>query len=1207
MKTKFYLLFILVFLYCGAFGQPCSSLQLTYTSTESRCVATGSITASVTGGSGSYNYMATGPVITPSTSSPVITGLPPGYYSVIVTDLVTNCVVQIDSAYVDGTYNDPRFQLTKTDATCIGTDGTISVFNRQFGRAPFTYTIIAPSPTGVGTTNSTGNFTGLIAGEYAIQLSDSCGGIQVRRVTIENYSWWFDSTSIIRNGCDSADVFIRLNDNDGNDNTQGIGFTGFRYGVVRSPGDTLFSFNYDFTFYLGTQRYVTIVVKDNCGNIQTLPWSLPDNVKPSLGNVVQTNFTCSTFTASIPVQQNLTNPDFCLFSGATLLSCNSTGTFNNLPFGDYCIKMTDLCYDTVITRCFNVQQPNPSVDATVNISNQRCATFTATITGQTNFINPYYCLFDSGNDTVACNSTGIFNNVPYGNYCIAVRNGCLDTIIVRCFTALRSVPTLTQYSISGNNCTSFDVSAWDSTLVTPLYCLYDSLGNVIACDSSGQFTDLPHGYYCIRAVTCGDTTAPLCFTGVQPVPSVGNSVQISNRVCSGFTATITGQTNLTAPQYCLHNSADSLLYCNTTGIFTNLAYGSYCIKIKDSCTDSTILRCFSQARLVPSIDANVQQSNEDCNTFTARVTGNNLTSPQYCITDTLGVVISCNTTGIFNNIPWGRYCFTIEDGCIDTTMTVCKTFSNVRGLQVATAKACVIGSAHVNIRFNSVTGPYNVRIYHPNGSLVNNINTSSNPLNIILPGLPTGARYKIIGTDNCGIRDTAFLTPDASAITKSIVTRGKCPSALWLNGAGDLQVNCSSNYYTATPSVIKKNGVVFNQSYSSVTGTVFTFADLEPATYIVEYNMITCNAKVYDTVTVLPYSYPTQGQSAIYQCDNSSLSLGADVQGGVTPFTYQIIGSTPSSPSITTGTQTSPLFSINNGTLYSLVRLRAVDACGNATLDDVSVLPLQNFTVAASQVCFYDEVSLSVNTMPNATYTWYRKTTPSDSTMVGNGSPFNLPFFVPEEVGLYVCKINIHEGCSIGTASFMLDGDCDNQVLASTIQLKGKENSGLKKLYWYAPDEQGITLYQLQRKRPGDNLYKTIATLPVQITNRGTYNYTDTDGGINKAEYRLMLGYSNGRTAYTNTILLQSNLGSLVYPNPVKSKLMIELRSATPAQFTLQLYAAGGTLMDTQQYRGITKTTVPYFLNGSIHPGFYFLKIINNSSGTTEIHKILVE
>ena len=938
-------------------AQSCGGLAATSVPSESRCMATGFITVSATGGSGTYNYKAVGPVATPFTSSNVITGLKPGFYTVTVKDINTGCEVTQSNVEVAGSYSDPRFGLDKTNVSCLGNDGTIMANGLQFGRGSFSYTVIAPSPAGVGTTNGTGTFSNLGAGEYFIQLQDSCGGIQVRRVTIEQYSWWFDGMSVTKVGCDSADAVITVRDNRGNINTSGTAFAGFTYGVVKTPGDTVWYNSRSFRFYIGKLRSITIVGKDDCGNIHATPWNLPNSSKPSVNTVAQSNFACATFTATIAGQQNLTAPEYCLYDNNNLLlECNYTGTFTSLTYGAYCIRITDVCYDTTIVRCFIAAHPVPAVDAAVGISNQNCTTFTATISGQTNLTNPDYCLYDATNTLIECNTSGIFSNIPYGSYCINIEDGCLDTTIARCFTTSKPVPVLNTPVVSGSTCTSFDVVGSGNGLQDPLYCLYDNLGNLIACDSSGNFSGIPHGSYCMVAISCGDTTLAQCFTTGPPVPSVNNTVQISDRTCTSFTATVTGQTNLTSPQYCLYDAADVLISCNTTGVFENIIYGSYCIKIDDGCVDTIITRCFTQARAIPTINATIQQLNAACSTFSARVTGTNLTTAQYCIYDSLDVLVDCNTSGTFDNLPYGPYCVRVQDACGDA-FTVCQTFEPVRGITLSTSKSCTIGKTNIDVEFLNGNGPYIVNIVHPDGSTVFSDTTSSNPVRAVLQQLVPGLSYAVTGTDNCGQTDTASIVPDAMIATKSITAISKCPSATWPNGSGDLSVTCSSNRYTFRPRIIKKDGTPFVTNYSSNTGSNYLFNDLEPATYIVEYNLSTCNTKVYDTFALQPYSYPTQGQSALYQCDNNSFSLGADVSGGVSPYSFQIIGSMPETPSIISATQTAPLFTIDNGTTYSLVRLRTIDACGNATLSDLSVLPLQNISVSASALCYYDTVS----------------------------------------------------------------------------------------------------------------------------------------------------------------------------------------------------------------------------------------------------------
>lgn len=1204
MKFKFYLLPLILFLSNQAIAQSCSSLTLSYTTAESRCVATGSITVNVSGGSGNYNFKAAGTITTPVTSSNQITGLPPGYYTVFVKDLNTNCTKQLDSVQVTGSYSDPRFQLVKTDATCSGNDGTISVFNQQYGRSPFTYTIIAPSPSNVGATNTTGSFTGLTPGEYAIQLQDSCGGIQVRRITIENYNWWFDSLSVIKNSCDMVDVFIKLRDNKGNTNLSGTAFNGFTYGYVLN-GDTSWLFYKSFSVLIGTKRSLTIVVKDNCGNVHSTIWNLPDNVKPSLGAVNFNNLTCNTFTASVG-GQNLTAPYYCLYDSAyNLITCDSSGIFPNLSYGRYCIEVTDQCYDTVITRCFTLNRNLPSINSTVSISNQSCSTFTAAITGQQNLINPQYCLYDSTNVQIACNTTGTFNNIPYGSYCIKLRDGCVDTIITRCFTVTKPVPSLTGYTLTGSTCNSFGIQMNGTNLITPKYCLYDSLGNIIICDSTGRFDSLAYANYCVRAISCGDTTNAICFTPSRPAPSVAPAVQITNNKCSGFDVSITGQSNLTTPDYCLYNQNDSLIVCNGTGIFTTIPYGSYCIKIRNSCYDTTIIRCFTQSRPLPSINTTMQLLRSDCSTVSFSVSGANLTTPDYCLYDSLNNLIRCDSTGVFNNIPYGRYCVKVRDGCIDTTMTVCQTFTPVKGITLAASKSCNIGKTNVNIQFANSNSPFVLKIYHPNGSLIRTDTTSSNPYQVQLSALPAGTQYKIVGTDFCGNQDSAKITPDANIVTKSATVRGKCPSALWQNGSGDILATINSNSYGVLPQIIKKNGAAFTQSYSSVVGNSYTFADLEPAQYIVQYTQSNCNGILYDTVTVPPYAFPAQGQSALYQCDNNGFSLGADVRGGVSPFSFQIIGSMPDSPDITGSPQSSSVFSINNGTTYSLIRLRTVDACGNATLSDVSVLPLQNISVKATDSCFYKNVTLSVDTIANATYTWYRKTTPTDSVLLASGLTYNLPFFQPEQTGQYICKVVVNNGCLTRLSSFNLTGNCYGAVLSTPFLLQGRKANNSNQLYWKNENQKAVVKYVVERKCDGGTSYSAIAEFNLRSDGSYLFNDVNFNGGIN--QYRLKVVYTN-KVEYSNVVVLKANRNEIiVYPNPVKYFYKVSLHSEIAMDYKIELIGTNGQLITTTEVKNVISSTLTYPRDSRSTPGIYLLRITNATTGITEIRKLVFE
>jgi hypothetical protein len=716
---------------------------------------------------------------------------------------------------------------------------------------------------------------------------------------------------------------------------------------------------------------------------------------------------------------------------------------------------------------------------------------------------------------------------------------------------------------------------------------------------------LPYGEYCAKAISCGDTTNRLCFSGTKPVPSVGASVEISQKNCTGFSVAIAGQNNLAQPEYCLYNNADALIACNTSGIFDNLAYGSYCVKIHNNniCYDTTIVRCFTQLRPTPSISSTIQVLSSACSTASFKVNGTNLTNPTYCLYNAANILLECNDSGIFNNYPFASYCVTVHDGCIDTTMQVCQTFTPAKGITLSTSKSCTINKAFIDIQFSSANGPYLIQVF--NDTLVHSTTTSSNPYRIELPSLASGKQYKIIGTDNCGNKDSASITPDANMVTISTIVRGKCPSSIWANGSGDLLATANSNYYGLIPQIIKKDSDTYDRSYSSLANNTYTFADLEPAQYIIEYTQSACNGKLYDTVTISPYAYPTQGHSAVYQCDNNSFSLSANVRNGLGPFSYEIIGSLPESPSITSIPQNSPVFSIDNGTAYSLVRLRTVDACGNATLSDVNVLPLQNFSIKASDSCFYQNISLSVDNIPNASYAWYKKTTPVDSILVDSGVYYNLPFFVPEQAGLYVCKVNVNNGCLTRTASFNLTGNCYFGVLTTAFQLNGKRKDNANQLSWNNINQKDIITYVLERRQTGETKFSSIETVPVQAS--AGYNFNDNYFKPGPVQYRLKVVYNN-RIEYSNIIVLHSESPELmVYPNPVSHEFRISLNSRRPSDYKIELIGANGQVLFSKQERNVSSSTLVYSRNSNIKAGMYLLRITDFTTGITEVRKLVFE
>jgi hypothetical protein len=285
--------------------------------------------------------------------------------------------------------------------------------------------------------------------------------------------------------------------------------------------------------------------------------------------------------------------------------------------------------------------------------------------------------------------------------------------------------------------------------------------------------------------------------------------------------------------------------------------------------------------------------------------------------------------------------------------------------------------------------------------------------------------------------------------------------------------------------------------------------------------------------------------------------------------------------------------------------LRTIDACGNATLSDVSVLPLQNISVRASDSCFYQNITLSVDNIPNANYSWYRKTTPVDSVLLGSGTSYNLPFFVPEETGMYVCKVNVNDGCLTRLSSFNLTGNCYIGVLATPFQLKGRKNENGNQLSWNNHNEKGVVKYIVERKQQTEINFTTIASVPVQ--SNGTYFFNDNRFNLGAIQYRLKVVYSN-KTEYSNIIILRTNLNEIiVYPNPVKDGFKISFSSEKPADYRIELIGINGELYYLTEVKGISSSTLNYPRDSKIKPGIYLLRVTDKTTGKTEIRKLVFE
>jgi len=913
---------------------------------------------------------------------------------------------------------------------------------------------------------------------------------------------------------------------------------------------------------------------------------------------------------------NFFSGQFCLYDSTnTLISCNSIGSFDNIPYGNYCIMAHDSCTDTTITRCFNVIPPPISIGTNVLISNKTCRDFTASITNQIGLTNPLFCLYDSNNVLIICNSTGIFDNLPYGNYCINTKDGCRDTSIVKCFTARRPIPFIPPISAAYVNCNNFGIVVGGDTLSNPQYCLYDSAGVLIMCNSTGIFDSLLLGSYCVNVYdSCYDTTIVRCFTVGMPVIQNDLIIRISRRACSTFSLTTTGA-SLTNALYCLYTASDNLVDCNTTGVFTNLPYGTYCVKAKNGCPDTLVTRCFTELQNIPSVNPTVAISNANCRYFTATIDGqNNLTNPSFCIYDNADNLISCNSTGVFSNLPYGSYCIKIKNTCYDTTITRCFTRMPLPITISAVAnKSCAFDYAKFVITLTGTTLPINIKIYKPDGSIFLTGIFSTTTINIdSVPGVAAGTFYKIVAEDACGNKDSANTGAIVSYFNFNTTVTPKCPGSSWANGSGNVSMTIRTNMGSLTVRIIKKDGVSYPTPLvpNTASGGVYTFTDLGPGNYILRSSESTCNRYVYDTINVLPYQFPNLDRSSAYQCDEGGFSVSAIANNGVAPFTYEIIGSVPSFPSIISAPQSGSIFNINNGTNYSLIRLRALDACGNATLGDASILPLTSYGITASFNCLFYPATLSVDTIINANYAWYKKTTltANDSTMVGSGPGYYIPSVLPSDTGIYICYMNVNQGCIKRTYIYHLNGACYIVLPVNLQEFKGKQEAQKNVLYWKTTQEQNLEKYTIERQT-SNSTFTGIGSVAARGSNSlQQYEFFDLHPAPGNNYYRLKMQDKDGAFNYSNIVVLQNKKAGFnfsIYPNPVKEKLTIQFNDAGTRQYSVSLFNLTNQLIFQKSFTATGNSLAEIIRPPSTPGGIYLLRIVNTKTKEQVTQKMI--
>lgn len=960
-----------------------------------------------------------------------------------------------------------------------------------------------------------------------------------------------------------------------------------------------------------------IEAKSSCYDTIIVRKFLLQKIIPSIDSAVSVSSAgCTAYKARISGLSNFTVPQFALYdrSGNLLVNYQLSPVFNINKSGNYCVRVKDGCYDTIINACFRLSGPVPSISEKIKISDVNCDNATLTVDSVRNLAGASFCLYDIDRKLIGCNTTGIFTKLKYGNFILQVTadKNCFDTVIEKSIQFIKVPPVVDANIAATRGCSSVQLRLGGQRLANADFCLYDGSNNLIQCNKTGLFDNISYGSWCIKVKTdpsCYDTTISRCITVKKAIPIIG-TINSSDIQCDEFTATVSGIANLYHPRFILKNSNGILTDSNSTGIFKKVKYGSYCIEVWNdkNCYDTVIKKCFSYARPLPVFGSPLF-TEESCSRFSVDFSiKQNVFLPLYYLLNEKRDTIALNNSGYFKNLVYGSYCIGVKDGC--SGLTIEKCFTNNQpyiNTSVSAEPGCILNTSNIVVKFLSGKAPYTTKVYDPAQRILASVTSNDSIVQINnLPEISKGFLYRVVSTDSCGKSDTRNIEPVVSGVTIQNTFKTYCPDATHPGGTSDLFISVIAKSGSSEPVIIKVSDRDTIINYFHQQNSQFVFPALLPSTYIVAYKLISkCGLVIYDTVIVEPYALPSLSQSVAYTCDNGGISVGAAVKGGASPFLYQVIGSVPDTPAVITDLQEQPIFEINNNTAFSLIRLRGIDACGNAALSDISILPLADIGIAVYGNCFYKPAKLDADSILHSVNTWYRLKN-NREVFVQRGITLNIPYLLPSDTGLYILKSDINNGCLVRNASYYLNGDCKVDPPVSKLLLQGKVTSNRVALNWIAEDEKQVTEYMVERKTTAG--YSTIGVVKVKPGQRTTNEYFLEDGNPEKGNnyYRIKILDQKGAPFFSNTVNIKMLMDRYYfYPNPAADNFYIRVPDQTHEYGVVVYTSAGQRILEKVVQKpagGLVTVSLRNAGKGLIH-----LSITDLNTGISTPYKILKE
>ncbi|WP_242093830.1 T9SS type B sorting domain-containing protein [Aestuariivivens sediminicola] len=515
------------------------------------CNNTGTVTISVTGGSGNFSYELL-PGGTPQVSNTfAITD--PGTYYFRVTDIDTGCSIDTSPLTIAPYDTIEVTALATTAVTCFGdSDGTLELTVSGY-TGTYSYEVFdstGASVSGIVAADTSTNpqiITGISGGNYYVEVTETsspfCAATS-NTVTIDS-----PSAPLALSVSETSNV--TCDDNQGSINAVASGGWGNYQYELTGAATVPYSSNGTFSNLSAGSYTVNVMDAGGCVVSENITLNLPTPIDATIA-ATPTLLNCfgdanATITVSNVTGGQGSNYSYTLNRTAPTVSSSgpqTTPVFTNLGAGTYNVTITDGYNCSFTTPDVVIDEPTQVTASLVTASTQTCvndAMLTLSATGGTGT----YEYSDTPTFTTVLGSftTSTTFTVSVGSHAFYVRdaNGCVaaisNEITIEPLEPLTVILDTTNATVNcAGDATGVIVAEAQGGLGNYVYTLQDDAGNDIIGaiqNSPGVFTDLPIGTYQVHveSVDCEVTSAAVIIT--EPSEPLVAQYTVSDVTCNG--------------------------------------------------------------------------------------------------------------------------------------------------------------------------------------------------------------------------------------------------------------------------------------------------------------------------------------------------------------------------------------------------------------------------------------------------------------------------------------------------------------------------------------------------------------------------------------------------------------------------------------------------------------------------------------------------